>query len=70
MIVSTENKKHTYIHTYIKLIKQHTNMLLPCNGPEVSSSEKITWCTQGIYKHAPFDWLNESQSEHEAGSYL
>lgn len=54
----------------MKLMERHTTMLLPCDGPEVSSSEKTAWCTQGIYKRAPFDWLNESQSEHEAGSCL
>lgn len=54
-IVANYKKNNFVIDTSKALIIYDTNMPLPCNGREVSSSEKTTWCTLDIYTRAPSD---------------
>lgn len=49
-------------------IRQYISTDIPWNGPLGNSSEKTAWCTQGIWTHAPFDWLNECQNGCTAGT--
>lgn len=35
---------------------------VPWNDPAGNSSEKTAWCIQGIWTHAPSDWLSECRS--------